>query len=76
MTVPGGGETVAPDEIGMTVKETRAVSFAVETVAGEEIGGYYVGLADTEYLVSTFGDGAGNIERDIVGRNVCRNSGR
>lgn len=54
------------DEIGMTVKETRAVSFAVETVAGEEIGGYYVGLADTEYLVSTFGDGAGNIDFDAV----------
>lgn len=66
VTVPGGGETVAPDEIGMTVKETRAVSFAVETVAGEEIGGYYVGLADTEYLVSTFGDGAGNIDFDAV----------
>ncbi len=68
VTPEPGGETVKvdPDEIVLTVKETRAVSFVVEAVPGENIGNYYVGLADTEYVESEFADASGNVDLDAL----------
>lgn len=68
VTPEPGGETVKadPDEIVLTVKETRAVSFVVEAVPGENIGNYYVGLAETEYVESEFTDASGTVDLDAL----------